>query len=87
MYSRRVIKEFAYQINFDPEPDTISTLMAHGAKVAEVQAEMAERIAGQSYLNFTRSIHYMMQVVFSILFVQWFRKGTRFEEEDVCHLN
>ncbi len=89
MYSRRVIKEFAYQINFDPEPDTISTLMAHGAKVAEIQAEMAERIAGKSYLNFTRSIHYMMRVVFSIVFVQWFRKGMKFtwEEETVCQSN
>jgi hypothetical protein len=45
--------------------------------IATAQAyddEMRERIAGESYLNFTRSIKYMMHMCFSIMFIQWCRK-------------
>ena len=47
--------------------------MRKGAHVAEVQVEMRDRQAGESYLTFTRSIEYMMRTCVSILFVQWFR--------------
>ena len=79
MYNRRMIKEFATQINHAPEPDTISYLIRRGARVAEVQVEMQERVAGTSYLNLPRSISYMMQVAISILVVQWFRGGKRLD--------
>ena len=59
---------------YRPEPDTISYLIKNGAKVAEVQVEMKERVAGTSYLNFARSISYMFRMLMSILFVQNFRK-------------
>lgn len=82
MFGPRMIRTLALHMNLGPEPDTISYLIKCGAKVKEVQVEMDERIAGESYLNFVRSMKYMMQMVISILFVQAFRKknpdfGTR----------
>ena len=56
------------------KPDTISYLIKNGAKVKEVQVEMGERTAGQSYLTFWRSVQYMVKMSISILLIQWFRK-------------
>ncbi|MBC5581423.1 glycosyltransferase family 2 protein [Anaerofilum sp. BX8] len=84
LYNRRMIEEFATQINHAPEPDTICYLMRRGAKVTEVQVEMQERIAGTSYLNFTRSIGYMLRMAISIIVVQWFRGGAKFKKEWRC---
>ena len=44
------------------------------ATVKEVQVEMGERLAGQSYLTFWRSVQYMVKMSISILLIQWFRK-------------
>lgn len=74
LFGRDVIKEFALNINYGPEPDTISYLIKKGMKVKEVQVSMDERIAGESYLNITRSMKYMILMSFSILFIQGFRK-------------
>lgn len=74
LFDRRMIEVFAQQYDFGPEPDTLAFLMRSGAKVSEVQVEMRDRMAGESYLNLTKSVAYMMRVLFSILFVQWFRK-------------
>ena len=74
MFNRDIIKEFALNINYGPEPDTISYLIKKGVKVKEVQVQMDERVAGESYLNFTRSMKYMILMSFSILFIQGFRK-------------
>ena len=62
------------EMDFGPEPDTISLLMRWGYKVEETQVEMRERIAGESYLNFTKSVTYMLRMSISILLVQWFRR-------------
>ena len=35
---------------------------------------MGERVAGQSYLNFAKSVQYMVKMSISILLIQWFRK-------------
>ena len=43
------MQEFAQNLNYGPEPDTISYLIKNGATVKEVQVEMGERLAGQSY--------------------------------------
>lgn len=75
IYSDKIIRRLARNINCAPEPDTISYLMKRGAKIAEVQVEMDERIAGESYLTFTKSIAYMLRISLSILIVQWFRGG------------
>lgn len=74
MFSQKLIKEFALNLNYGPEPDTISYLIKHGAKVAEVQVEMDERLEGESYLNLYRSISYMLRMGISILLIQFFRK-------------
>lgn len=77
MYNRKMIRQFATELNYTPEPDTISYLMKCGAKVAEVQVEMAERVAGTSYLNFANSMRYMLRMGISILLVQWFRGSAK----------
>lgn len=74
MFDKAMIKEFALNMNYGPEPDTISYLMKQGATVSEVQVEMDERLEGESYLNFSRSMIYMLRMLISILFIQTFRK-------------
>ena len=74
LVNRRMMKEFAYNMNFGPEPDTISYLLRRGANVKEVPVEMLERTAGESYLNLKRSILYMIRMSISIIFIQRFRK-------------
>ncbi len=74
LFSRGMLKEFAENLNYGPEPDTISYLINRGARVVEVQVEMEERIAGKSYLNFIGSIKYMLKMMISIVLIQWFRK-------------
>ena len=73
LYNKSVLREFAYIMNYTPEPDTISFLMRRGAKVKEVQVEMEERIAGESYLNLKNAVKYMVHMCVSILLVQIFR--------------
>ena len=74
LFNRAMVEEFAQNLNYGPEPDTISYLIKNGAKVKEVQVTMGERIAGQSYLNLWRSAQYMVKMSISILLIQWFRK-------------
>lgn len=74
MFNKAMIKECAMNINYGPEPDTVSFLVKNGARVAEVQAEMDERIAGESYLNAINSIKYMFRMIISIVVIQNFRK-------------
>lgn len=74
MFNKKMIAEFALNLNYGPEPDTISYLLKQGATIAEVQVEMDERIAGESYLNLSKSVMYMMRMLLSILFIQNFRK-------------
>ena len=73
MYNKKLIEVLANNINFGPEPDTVSYLMKMGAKVAEIQAKMDERIAGQSYLNAVNAAKYMARMLISILLIQNFR--------------
>lgn len=77
MFNRAMVEEFAQNLNYGPEPDTISYLIKNGAVVKEVQVEMGERLAGQSYLNFWNSVQYMVKMSMSILLIQWFRKRDR----------
>lgn len=74
LFGPRMIRILAQNMNYGPEPDTVSYLIKCGAKVKEVQVQMDERIAGESYLNFMRSLTYMVQMTLSILFVQAFRR-------------
>ena len=74
MFNKNSIAEFALNMNYGPEPDTMSYLLKNGAKISEVQVEMDERIEGTSYLNFTKSISYMTKMLCSIFFIQFMRK-------------
>lgn len=74
LFNAKMIPWFADELDYGPEPDTLALVMRRGAKVEEVQVEMRERTAGESYLNFTKSVSYMLRMSVSILFVQWFRR-------------
>lgn len=77
LFNKRIIPMFANELDFSPEPDTIAHVARSGAKIGEIQVDMRERTAGESYLNLSRSISYMLRVCVSILFVQWFRKKAK----------
>lgn len=82
MFDKNMISEFAANINYGPEPDTISFLLKQGVKVGEVQVKMEERVAGESYLNFTKSMWYMTKMLVSILVLQNFRKRNFAKDEE-----
>ncbi len=80
-FNKRMIKYLALGLNFGPEPDTVSYLIkSANAKVVEVPVKMAERVAGESYLNPWTSFVYMLRMFVSILFMQLVRK--RMEEAE-----
>ncbi len=75
-FNKRMIAIMANGLNCGPEPDTVSYLMKRAsAKVVEIPVKMAERTAGESYLNPWRSSVYMVRMSISILFIQYFRKN------------
>lgn len=74
MFNRSMIEEFARNMNYGPEPDTLSYLIKNGARVAEVQVTMDERLAGVSYLTPVNAAKYMVRMLLSILLIQNFRR-------------
>ncbi len=74
MFSSRMIEEFAKGLNYGPEPDTVSFLIKQGARVAELQVTIDERLEGESYLKPLTAVHYMARMLISILMIQNFRK-------------
>ena len=74
LFSRKMIEEFALNLNYGPEPDTISFLIRQGARVAEVPVIIDERTAGESYLKPLTAASYMARMLISILVIQNFRK-------------
>ena len=83
LFNRAMIREFAENINYGPEPDTISFLIKQGAQIGEVQVKMEERTAGESYLNWARSMTYMMKMIVSIALIQNFRKRNIMSDKDI----
>lgn len=84
VYGNRVISEFVNNINYRPEPDTLSYLLKNGARISEVQVDMEDRTTGTSYLSITRSVYYMVNMLCSILFIQIIRKRDRkYMEQEV----
>ncbi len=67
MYSRELIREFAQELVYPPEPSTLALLISRGAKVAEIPAVMDERIGGVSYRGPVRAAKYMARVLGDIL--------------------
>lgn len=69
-YNKKAIEQFIKNASLTPEPDTLVYMMKKGLKVREVQVEMKDREFGESYLNPIRSIQYMVNMFFSILFIR-----------------
>ena len=69
-YNRQAIKEFVTNASLTPEPDTLVYMMKKGMKVEEVHVEMKDREFGESYLNPIKSIEYMINMLFSIIFIR-----------------
>ena len=69
-YDKNAIKEFNINKSLTPEPDTLVYMIKKGLNVKEVQVEMKDREFGESYLNPLKSISYMLNMLFSILFIR-----------------
>jgi hypothetical protein len=68
-----MIEEFAKQMNYGPEPDTLTYLLNQGITILEIPITMQERKAGKSYLTTFTAVSYMIRMFISIIFIQWFR--------------
>lgn len=69
-YNRKAIEMFVKDISLTPEPDTIVYMLKKKMKIKEVQVEMKEREFGESYLNPIKSMQYMANMFFSIIFIR-----------------
>lgn len=74
MFNQKMIQEFALNLNYGPEPDTVSFLLKQGARVAEVPVVIGDRLGGESYLKPMVAASYMARMMISILIIQNFRK-------------
>jgi len=74
LVNRKIMQQIAFDPNCGPEPDTWAYFVRNGARLAEVQVEMNERQAGQSYFTLAKSIKYMFRMLVSIIFINLFRK-------------
>lgn len=81
LYRRNIIRCFTECIGYAPEPDTIACLIRRGMDVQEVKVKMEERTEGKSYLTPVNAAKYMIRVLSSILFFQWFRKDKKETKE------
>lgn len=69
MLNRKMIYDYAFNMNRNPEPDTLAYQIKRGAKVKEIQVEMNLRMGGVSfYSGLFNSAKYMIKMIFSILF-------------------
>lgn len=71
-YNQDAIREIAQNDCLTPEPDTMVYFLKRGYKIKEVQVKMSEREFGESYLNTWKSIEYMVNMIFSIIFIRAF---------------
>ena len=69
-YDKQIIEEFVKNPSLTPEPDTLVYMLKKGMKIKEVQVEMKDREFGESYLNPLKSMEYMINMFFSILFIR-----------------
>ena len=69
-YNKKAIKMFVENASLSPEPDTMVYMIKKQMKVEEVQVKMKEREFGESYLNPIKSIQYMTNMFFSIIFIR-----------------
>lgn len=76
-YSKETIEEFVKNPSLTPEPDTLVYLIKKGMKIKEVQVEMRDREFGESYLKPLKSIEYMTNMIFSIIFIRAITKKNK----------
>lgn len=69
-YNKKAIELFVKNASLTPEPDTLVYMLKKQLKIKEVQVEMSDREFGESYLKPIKSIEYMINVFFSILFIR-----------------
>jgi len=69
-FNKKTIAEFIRNNSLTPEPDTLVYMMKKKYKIKEVQVEMKDREFGESYLNPIKSIQYMLNMFFSIIFIR-----------------
>ena len=80
LFNRNMINEFAYNMNYGPEPDTIAYLLNNAVNIEEIQVTMNLRITGETYLNAARALKYMTHMILSIIFIQWFRRRDKISQ-------
>lgn len=68
-FTNDVFSIMAVHPNERPEPDTIMGYIRQGKKVVEVQVDMRERTAGESYLTFGRAMRYMVENTLACILV------------------
>lgn len=76
-YNKRTIEMFNNDASLTPEPDTLVYMIKRGLNVKEIQVEMAEREFGESYLSAFKSIKYMVNIIFSIIFIRSLTKKNK----------
>ena len=76
-YNKRAIEMFVKNASLTPEPDTLVYMLKKKLKIKEVQVEMKEREFGESYLNPIKSIQYMINMFFSIIFIRAFTRKNK----------
>ena len=69
-YNKKAIELFVKNASLTPEPDTLVYMLKKKLKIKEVQVEMSNRELGESYLNPIRSMEYMINMFFSIIFIR-----------------
>lgn len=76
-FNKRAIEMFVTNASLTPEPDTLVYMIKKKLKIKEVQVEMKEREFGESYLNPIKSIQYMTNMFFSIIFIRAFTRKNK----------
>lgn len=71
MLSRREMYEFAYNMNYKPEPDSLTKEILNGKRIVEIPVEMHERVSGTSiYGGLMNAAKYMVSMTISILLIR-----------------
>lgn len=68
-FERGIFTKMADATNERPEPDTILAYARRKKKIVEIQVDMRERTAGESYLTLPHAIRYMIENTLSCFYV------------------
>lgn len=69
-FDKQAIAQFYKNASLTPEPDTLVYMLKKKLKIKEIQVQMSDREFGESYLKPLKSIQYMINMFFSILFIR-----------------